>query len=145
MKRCALKVLGLALLLNLSAVSWTWAQTQKKEATMKAAPAQDLNRGKSLYESNCASCHGMDGKGNGPVAVALKTPPSDLTQIARKNQGKFDEVHVIAYVDGEKTVSAHGTREMPVWGTRFRRSKGAMESSLTVYSLVKYLEFLQVK
>lgn len=140
------KILGLGLTVVLMVTSWTLAQT-KSEAAGKAtpAPAPDLEKGKKLYETNCASCHGIDGRGIGPVAVALKTKPTDLTQIAKKNQGKFDEIHVLAFIDGEKTVSAHGTREMPVWGTRFRRLKGQTESSLNVFSLMKYIESIQEK
>ncbi|MBZ5535226.1 MAG: cytochrome c [Acidobacteriia bacterium] len=144
MKKLALKALILPLCLGLPVVAWTAAQTQK-EVTVQAAPAQDLERGKKLFATNCASCHGKDGKGSGPVAAAMKAQPTDLTQIAKKNQGKFDEIHVIAFVDGEKAISAHGTREMPVWGTRFRRSKGPMESSLNIYALMKYIETLQEK
>jgi mono/diheme cytochrome c family protein len=144
MKKLALKALILPLCLGLSGAAWTAAQTQK-EVNVKAQATQELERGKKLFETNCASCHGKDGKGGGPVAVAMKTPPTDLTQIARKNQGKFDEIHVIAFVDGEKAISAHGTREMPVWGTRFRHSKGNLESSLNIYTLMKYIESLQEK
>jgi mono/diheme cytochrome c family protein len=144
MIKLALKALILPLCLGLGGVAWTAAQT-KKEVTVRAEPTQDLERGKKLFETNCASCHGKDGKGNGPVAAAMKTQPTDLTQIAKKNQGKFDELHVLAFVDGEKAISAHGTREMPVWGTRFRRGKGSMESSLSIYAMMKYIESLQEK
>ncbi|MBZ5551345.1 MAG: c-type cytochrome [Acidobacteriia bacterium] len=144
MKKLALNALILPLCLGLWGVAWTAAQT-KKEVTVKTEATTELERGKKLFETNCASCHGKDGKGSGPVAVAMKAPPTDLSQIAKKNQGKFDEVHVMAFVDGEKAISAHGTREMPVWGTRFRRSKGSMESSLNIYVLMKYIESLQEK
>ena len=39
----------------------------------------DLDRGKDLYQTNCASCHGKSGKGDGPAAAGLPSAPSDLT------------------------------------------------------------------
>jgi len=144
MKKSLSVFLLLGLFLGLAVSSLTYAQA-KTEAVVKAQPSQDLDRGKKLYETNCASCHGKDARGGGPVAPALKSKPTDLTQIAKHNEGKFDEIHVVAFVDGEKTVSAHGTREMPVWGTRFRRTKGSIESSLDVYALMRYIESLQEK
>ena len=45
--------------------------------------------GQKLYTQYCASCHGADGKGNGPEAAKLNPKPGDLTQIAKKNGGKF--------------------------------------------------------
>lgn len=144
MKTTLLKLLILSLALILVGSTLAIAQA-KKEVAVKATPTQDLEKGKKLYETNCASCHGTDAKGNGPVAAVLKTKPSDLTQLAKANQGKFDEIHVLAFVDGERTISAHGTREMPVWGTRFRRAEGRMESSLNIYALMKYIESMQAK
>jgi mono/diheme cytochrome c family protein len=41
------------------------------------APA--LAAGKSLFESNCAACHGAGGRGDGTVRFLLRVPPADLT------------------------------------------------------------------
>jgi mono/diheme cytochrome c family protein len=84
-----------------------------------AGQAEDFDIGKSEFQSSCASCHGMDGKGTGPVAEQLKAPPSDLTILARKNNGVFPTNAVYEAISGSKTVPAHGTREMPIWGERF--------------------------
>jgi mono/diheme cytochrome c family protein len=51
--------------------------------------AEDADLGKMNYESNCAACHGQNGKGDGPVSVELRTKPSDLTLIAKRNGGVF--------------------------------------------------------
>lgn len=75
--------------------------------------------GAVLYARHCASCHGAEGHGDGPVAPALKTPPPDLTLLARRNGGRFDERAVLAVIDGRHVLAAHGTREMPVWGAVF--------------------------
>ena len=80
--------------------------------------AEVLDPGKAEYHSSCASCHGIDGKGNGPVGADLKVPPSDLTVLARKNNGVFPFNSVYEIIDGRKAVIAHGTRDMPIWGDR---------------------------
>jgi mono/diheme cytochrome c family protein len=81
--------------------------------------AEVLDPGKAEYHSSCASCHGIDGKGNGPVGADLKVPPSDLTVLARKNNGVFPFNSVSEIIDGRKAVIAHGTRDMPIWGDRY--------------------------
>jgi mono/diheme cytochrome c family protein len=84
-----------------------------------AAQAEDVDIGKSEFQSSCASCHGTDGKGKGPVSEQLKVPPSDLTVLAKNNGGVFPTNAVYEIIYGSKTISAHGTREMPIWGERF--------------------------
>ena len=81
--------------------------------------AEVLDPGKAEYHSSCASCHGIDGKGNGPVGADLKVPPSDLTVLARKNNGVLLFNSVYEIIDGRKAVIAHGTRDMPIWGDRY--------------------------
>jgi mono/diheme cytochrome c family protein len=84
-----------------------------------AAQAEDVDIGKSEFQSSCASCHGADAKGKGPVSDQLKTPPPDLTVLAKNNNGVFPTNAVYETLYGSKTVPAHGTREMPIWGERF--------------------------
>jgi mono/diheme cytochrome c family protein len=84
-----------------------------------AVQAEDFDVGKSEFQSSCASCHGMDGKGKGPVGAQLKVPPPDLTVLARNNNGAFPTNTVYETIEGSKTIAAHGVREMPVWGERF--------------------------
>lgn len=84
-----------------------------------AAQAEDLDIGKSEFKSSCASCHGADARGKGPVSDQLKVPPPDLTMLAKKNNGVFPTTAVYEFIDGSKAIPAHGTREMPVWGERF--------------------------
>ena len=70
--------------------------------------------GKIEYQSGCAACHGVDGKGNGPVAAFLITKPADLTMITRKYNGAFPFGHIYDVIDGREEVKAHGDRAMPV-------------------------------
>jgi mono/diheme cytochrome c family protein len=84
-----------------------------------AAQAEDVDIGKSEFQSSCASCHGTDGKGKGPVAAQLKVPPADLTMLARNNNGVFPTNAVYETIYGSKPVAAHGSRDMPIWGERF--------------------------
>ncbi len=97
-----------------------WLMTAGLAAAMAgAAQAQDVDVGKSEFQSSCASCHGADGKGNGPLREQLKVPPPDLTVLARNNNGEFPADALYQTIDGSKAVPAHGNREMPIWGERF--------------------------
>jgi len=83
-------------------------------------PDGELTSGQIEYRQYCASCHGMSGKGNGPVAEALSKSPADLTQLSKTHGGKYPAKLVYQTIDGRQLVKSHGTREMPVWGTVFR-------------------------
>jgi mono/diheme cytochrome c family protein len=103
--------------------------------------------GKQMYTSYCAPCHGADGRGEGPVAQVLKTPPTDLTELARNNRGKFPDTHIIEVLENGTTLQAHGTAQMPVWGPIFAKmnTTNPQERMLRVSNLSRYLETLQVK
>jgi mono/diheme cytochrome c family protein len=79
------------------------------------APFLDYN-GAQLFQRFCASCHGPQGYGDGPVAPSLKVLIPDLTELSKRAGGRFptDRVHEI--IDGRAVLTAHGTRPMPVWG-----------------------------
>jgi len=78
-------------------------------------PPTGAEAGGTIFRTICASCHGKDARGGGPVAESLKTKPADLRLIARRRSGTFPE-DIGQYIDGRKAPPAHGTREMPVWG-----------------------------
>ena len=84
-----------------------------------AAQAEDVDISKSEFLSSCASCHGADAKGKGPVSDQLKIPAPDLTMLARNNNGVFPTNAVYETINGLKKIPAHGTREMSIWGERF--------------------------
>lgn len=83
------------------------------------AKGQKVDMGKREFESNCASCHGTSGKGNGPITDLLKKSPPDLTQLTKKNNGVFPMERLYKMIEGGD-VAAHGGRDMPVWGRDYR-------------------------
>ena len=124
------------------------AQEQPKK-TIKHVPltATSPSSGQEMYKTYCASCHGTDGKGNGPAASALKMPPADLTQLAKTNGGKFPDLKVASTIRGESNIPAHGTPEMPVWGQLFWGMSHGHEGEVQqrVANLTKYIETMQAK
>jgi len=133
----------LILILAFGLGSAGFAQTTVKQAPARATVAID---GKDLYREYCAACHGADGKGEGPAAVALKDAPTDLTHLARANHGSFPEEQMLRIFDGVERPAAHGTPAMPVWGTVFSNMNPNVEMArVRVHALLNYLEKLQVK
>jgi mono/diheme cytochrome c family protein len=120
--------------------------TQQK--TIENVPIQHTSAasGSQMYVAYCAACHGKDGKGDGPAASALKVPPADLTALAKRNNGKFPRNEVHDAISGERSVTAHGSKEMPVWGTLFH-SIDAHDSisMMRLKNLTDYIESLQAK
>ena len=83
------------------------------------ALAQDLDAGKLEFQSSCATCHGIDGKGKGPLSEQLRVAPADLTVLAKKNDGVFPVNAVYETIYGIKRIIAHGPPDMPIWGFRY--------------------------
>jgi mono/diheme cytochrome c family protein len=105
----------------------------------RPVPAQENGRvgtGAALYRQYCAACHGDSGRGDGPVGTALRTPPADLTGLARQHQGVFPSEEVAEFIDGTRYVLPHGARAMPVWGLMF-------QSRETIRKIVDHLRELQ--
>ncbi len=100
---------------------------------------------KASFTQYCAVCHGTLGKGDGPAASALKKAPTDLTQLAKKNSGKFPTSRVAQYISGDETVASHGSRDMPIWGQIFHSmdSQNKSVEELRVKNLVDYVKTLQ--
>jgi mono/diheme cytochrome c family protein len=118
-----------------------FAQTIRKVPARYTSPAD----GKAMYSAYCAACHGADGTGNGPAAPALKTAPTDLTQLSKSNGGKFPENHVYNAIKGEVGVPAHGSKDMPVWGNVFRSVSGGHDAEVQqrLVNLTQYVRKLQ--
>ena len=108
-----------------------WADEQGKKIEITYSLS-----GADMYRTWCASCHGSEGKGNGPTASALKKAPTDLTLLRKKNGGTFPAERVRNYIEGKDaaTSAAHGSREMPIWGDVFRSI--ANDQGAVTYRLV---------
>lgn len=109
-----------------------------------------LDLGKSEYESSCASCHGVSGKGDGAMVGMLTKPPTDLTTLARRNGGVFPVQRISEMIDGRTSVmiGSHGAREMPVWGYVYRSEDTQprdLHARNRISSLVDYLARIQGK
>ncbi len=105
------------------------------------------NSGKEMFNSYCAVCHGKDGKGGGPAAPAMKTPPSDLTALAKNNGGKYPSAHIAAVIRGQAMTPSHGSQDMPIWGPLFSSISQGHEAQVQqrITNLVSYIEGLQAK
>ena len=125
------------------------SQAQQPAPTVKHEPAPMTSpaSGSEMFTSYCAPCHGKSAKGDGPAAAALKQPPADLTQLAKRNGGKYPTELVTSVLRGQNKLAAHGDQEMPVWGPVFwKMSQGKEELvTLRIANLNRYLESLQQK
>jgi mono/diheme cytochrome c family protein len=123
------------------------AQETKTEVKHGTAPVTSPASGKEMFVSYCAPCHGKDAKGDGPAAAALKSPPADLTTLAKRNGGKYPSDKVTSILRGQATLVPHGDQEMPVWGPVFWKMSGGHEELVQerIANLNRYLESLQVK
>jgi len=121
------------------------AQDAPKISKVGAVPTSPAS-GKEMFRAYCASCHGPDGKGNGPAAPALKKQPTDLTLLAQKNGGKFPAMRVMSSIkDGAQ--AEHGSKDMPVWGPILSTvsSENPAVVDQRVGNLVGYIQSIQVK
>jgi mono/diheme cytochrome c family protein len=112
-------------------------------------PARQANTasGKETFVKYSASCHGEDDKGNGPAAIALKPPPSDLTTLLRRHDGKYPAGYVSALLKFGRNLAAHGSLDMPVWGSHFKTLDPVRDPTgqQHVDDLVAYIGSLQAK
>jgi len=122
------------------------AQKRAVESTQEKQ-LLDSFKGPELFRAYCATCHGKDAKGGGPIAGSLRIAPADLTRIAARNGGKFPFLQIQKIISGEQQSPAtHGTREMPVWGPIFSEVTWDQDlGRVRIYSLAMYLEAIQVK
>jgi mono/diheme cytochrome c family protein len=148
MKRGHAAILAIATLMAMGAGGFASAA----DKMLKVDP------GKREFENSCALCHGKDGKGTGAIVDLLKRSPSDLTVLAKRNNGVFPFARVYAVIDGREAVKGHGDRDMPVWGDRYSSDteKAAeyyrdvpydaeMYARSRILALIDYLNRIQVK
>jgi mono/diheme cytochrome c family protein len=133
---------GVWLAMSLFCGAPSWAQQPSKR------PAE-VNliisiQGKDLFKSYCASCHGLDAKGKGPMAASLKVPPSNLRRISIRNRDVFPMMRVQKIISGEELQAGHGSSEMPVWGPIFSRVTTDVDlGRVRIDNLARYLRDIQ--
>ena len=136
------------------------AQAQVNIGTPSTGPVKEQTRplgpafGQREFESNCASCHGVSGRGGGPLVSFLSKSPPDLTQLGKNNSGVFPLSRVYEVIEGG-AIPAHGTREMPVWGQDYRIQAATYFMDVPydpeiyvrsrILALVEYLNRIQTK
>jgi mono/diheme cytochrome c family protein len=137
----------LVLALGLVCTAFMAASSQAQTAAaVEDQPIPLINsvKGPELFRAYCASCHGVDGKGHGPAAPALKATVADLTAIARNNNGEFPVARVRRIIMGEGMIASHGSREMPVWVPIFHQVEADVDrGNVRLDNLLKYLQSIQ--
>lgn len=122
-------------------------------ALAQAKPAR-VDFGKREFDANCASCHGLSGKGKGPLVEMLTKSPPDLTLLAKNAGGVFPMARLYDVIDGAN-VPSHGSRDMPVWGREYKLQAGEYYVDVPydpdayvrarILALLEYINRLQAK
>lgn len=104
--------------------------------------------GQELYSRFCASCHGISGRGDGPVSKSIRVEVPDLTLVSRRAGGKYPRPRIVQIIDGRHIIGAHGTRTMPVWGEDLSRLEignpdAERASRIVIEKLADYVSLLQ--
>jgi len=145
-RRVLYAFLGTTLICASCTVLGAQSQTAPKPPAQpdQSTPLIRSLEGPDLFRAYCASCHGTNAKGNGPVAASLKEKVANLTVLSKDNGGKFPEARVRKVIMGDDIVAAHGSREMPVWGPIFHQIEWDVDrGNVRLDNLVKYLESIQ--
>ena len=110
-------------------------------------PATYMPSGKQMFKQYCAACHGVDGKGRGPVMYSLKTPAPDLTTLAKRHEGKFPYDYVTSVLRFGPGFASHGSADMPTWGALFQYLDKYNQAAVLkrIKNLCDYLASLQEK
>jgi mono/diheme cytochrome c family protein len=115
-------------------------------AAAQEKPSVPQVSGSYVFRAYCASCHGPEGRGDGPLAEDLRYRPADLTLIAKRNGGEFPTELVVRIVDGRKRVKGHGGPDMPVWGDAFRNVDTGFDDAAAqekIRAVVDHLKTIQ--
>ncbi len=124
------------------------ALAQVKPGSPPADPGLQVVSGAYAFRTYCATCHGADGKGEGPLAENLRFRPPDLTVIAKGNGGEYPAEKVHRIVDGRKPLPGHGGPDMPIWGDAFKNPETGFDDASVkerIRAVVEYVRTLQAK
>ncbi len=115
-------------------------------SAVPAAVAQDAEAGEADYRTHCATCHGIEATGQGPMAGVMLIAPTDLTGLSAGNGGVFPTERVVKRIDGRDPLVSHGS-PMPVYGDFFEGSDAALKAPngqpiLTSQPIVDLVAFL---
>ena len=119
---------------------------QAKPASPPLDPRVAGVAGSYAYRTYCATCHGTDGKGEGPLAGSLRFNPPDLSLLSKRNGGEYPAEKIHRIVDGRKPLPGHGGPDMPIWGDAFRNAETGYDDAKVkekISSVVEYLHTLQ--
>lgn len=133
-----------ALALFVILLAFLFATAQVKDQPPPIRPVD----GATIFQESCAPCHGLDGRGKGPVAGALRQEVPDLTTLSRRNGGKFpaDRVKNTIMLGDRELIPAHGSKEMPIWGPIFHEIEYDRDlGNVRVENLTKHLQSMQRK
>ncbi len=115
-----------------------------------AALAQSLpctlageNAGQMLFAENCTVCHGIQGKGGGPLAEAMGLAPPDLTALAARTKGAFPSDHVLSILREGGGETAEGDKAMPMWDKIFSHECGEDYGKRAVTEIERYIDAMQ--
>jgi mono/diheme cytochrome c family protein len=112
-----------------------------------AGQKEAVEEGKLLYGIYCQSCHGSEGRGDGPMARSLRPRPTDLTVLSRDNGGEFPLARVLLSIDGRSRVPGHRKGHMPIWGLSLQEADADInrddEVREKIESLIEYLKSIQ--
>ena len=114
-------------------------------ATGDQLPASYVPSGKTMFQLYCATCHGTDARGDGPMASVLKTPPANLATLTKRHGGKFPTAYVTEVLRGGTSSHAHGSSDMPTWGPIFQYFDKNSEQAVRkrIDNLCNYLASIQ--
>jgi mono/diheme cytochrome c family protein len=147
MRMCHLGAVILAMSVGVGLGSAVSAAPQG--ASAPAASGQGVrsttDQGAEMFRGYCGPCHGAKGHGDGPVAASLKSKPTDLTKLAAGNNGQFPAQRVAMVLEFGVPVPAHGSTDMPTWGSTFRVMGDETTVRQRVTALTRYLETIQAK
>ncbi|MFK7941038.1 MAG: cytochrome c [Roseovarius sp.] len=94
----------------------------------------NAGRGEETYQDHCATCHGLELTGKGPMAGVLLIAPVNLSRLQADNGDVFPTARVVKRIDGREPLVSHGS-PMPVYGG-FLTGKGVLLTTETGQPIV---------